>query len=467
MVVGKLSNPEPQVKMVQIPEGSLDLPQYLIAHNISFKEKKEPTRTIYTLQKCLWSENHTTKSVQGDSAIIQGIDGKLGYQCFHNHCSDKTWADARRKISGEDSLAQFCKGHQEPKDETNKVRQYGEPCGAFEIIEHPLEPDEFYIEPFMQAGDQGFLTAQYKTGKTQWMIQEALCLCCQKPFLGMTISKSRRVFYLRFELKESRFRQRFTTMLHAMGGPGMIKEEPYFQFVRGFDIRKEPDFNWLLQTIDRLKTEVLLIDPFYKLSPSTKLREDEGTETIKKWDRLKARFPKIHIQVAHHPRKSTGGMPDNGWDSSYGSMFHYANMDYEIKLTRKGHDGRFELSHISNDMPIGNLTFKRNPFTLLYEFETEEDIQGRWTQDTPTVIEQVRTGMNTKTNLGTYIQTTLKYKQKEAKDFLEFLLKERKLLWVGSATRGRFKMPDPEGVDKNVEKGFFNSNDFNQFDWNE
>lgn len=91
------------------PEGALDLSNYLITYNTPFREKKEPARTIYTLEKCLWSENHTTPNSQEDSAIIQGMDGKLTYFCFHNHCQSKTWADARKKISGDDPLTGFLK----------------------------------------------------------------------------------------------------------------------------------------------------------------------------------------------------------------------------------------------------------------------------------------------------------------------------------------------------------------------
>lgn len=53
----------------------------------------------------------TPPKILQDSSIIQGPDGKLGYHCFHNHCSQKTWQDARRTISGNESLAQFCHGY--------------------------------------------------------------------------------------------------------------------------------------------------------------------------------------------------------------------------------------------------------------------------------------------------------------------------------------------------------------------
>ena len=87
--------------------GSVDITKYLNHYRIPFEIKKQPNRTFFLLERCLFVENHTTKDNLDDSSIIQGADGKLGYQCFHAHCAHRTWQDARRIISGEDSLRQF------------------------------------------------------------------------------------------------------------------------------------------------------------------------------------------------------------------------------------------------------------------------------------------------------------------------------------------------------------------------
>ncbi len=114
-----LPNQEPQTQPRMTPredngEGSLDLERYLKHYGIKFKVKPEADGTLYLLERCLFADQHTTKDIPGDSSIIQGSDGKLRYQCFHNHCAFKTWADARETISGEDSLAQFCEGYVAP-----------------------------------------------------------------------------------------------------------------------------------------------------------------------------------------------------------------------------------------------------------------------------------------------------------------------------------------------------------------
>jgi hypothetical protein len=60
--------------------GSLNVPKYLDHYEIKHKVKQDGNRTIYALERCLFSDNHTAKDIQGDSSIIQGSDGKLDFK---------------------------------------------------------------------------------------------------------------------------------------------------------------------------------------------------------------------------------------------------------------------------------------------------------------------------------------------------------------------------------------------------
>jgi len=46
-----------------------------------------------------------------ESAIGKTSEGKLFYQCFHESCKTRTWNEARKIISGDDSLWDFVKGN--------------------------------------------------------------------------------------------------------------------------------------------------------------------------------------------------------------------------------------------------------------------------------------------------------------------------------------------------------------------
>mgnify|MGYP001482841466 CR=1 FL=1 len=87
--------------------GPLNLEKYLARYSIGYSVKTDPgkSRTIYILSDgCLFDTSHRGK----DASIIQSVEGKLFYKCFHDSCKH-TWPEARQKISGNANLAEFCK----------------------------------------------------------------------------------------------------------------------------------------------------------------------------------------------------------------------------------------------------------------------------------------------------------------------------------------------------------------------
>ena len=90
--------------------GPLDVERYLSHFGIPYEKKERDPRYDFTVYKitCLFNPDHGW-----DASIQQYDDGGLAYQCFHTGCKNvkRTWFDARRKISGEESLAPFCKGY--------------------------------------------------------------------------------------------------------------------------------------------------------------------------------------------------------------------------------------------------------------------------------------------------------------------------------------------------------------------
>jgi len=87
--------------------GPVDVGKYLNHYGHVYNIKDQSGKTLYRLEKCLFDPSHG----QNEAAIIQDSSGKIAYQCFHNTCQGKTWADARAIISGADKLAQFCAGY--------------------------------------------------------------------------------------------------------------------------------------------------------------------------------------------------------------------------------------------------------------------------------------------------------------------------------------------------------------------
>lgn len=61
---------------------------------------------LFCLQECVFDPSHNGNQ----AAIGQTADGKLFYQCFHNSCKARKWAEARAIISGQDNLGRFVIG---------------------------------------------------------------------------------------------------------------------------------------------------------------------------------------------------------------------------------------------------------------------------------------------------------------------------------------------------------------------
>ena len=83
-------------------ERRLNVPKYLDDHGYESDQKHLSDRnlTLHRLVECLFDPGHIN-----ESAIGQYDNGTLIYQCFHDSCRKKTWADARLIISGDESLS--------------------------------------------------------------------------------------------------------------------------------------------------------------------------------------------------------------------------------------------------------------------------------------------------------------------------------------------------------------------------
>jgi putative DNA primase/helicase len=117
-------------------EGVFDLGEYL-RHYASevVKIKEHGGGVLHCLQECLFDPGHSGN----EAAIGQTAEGKLFYQCFHNSCKGRTWAEARQIISGNDKLTRFMPAP--PKRERKKKAAAG--GGAPPGEQEPPATEEF------------------------------------------------------------------------------------------------------------------------------------------------------------------------------------------------------------------------------------------------------------------------------------------------------------------------------------
>lgn len=68
-----------------------DLDQWLDGHGLHYEKASYGNSTKYVLEHCPFDESHTGE----DACIFKMSNGAIGFHCFHNSCSDKTWQDVR------------------------------------------------------------------------------------------------------------------------------------------------------------------------------------------------------------------------------------------------------------------------------------------------------------------------------------------------------------------------------------
>lgn len=69
-----------------------DLEEWLQRYNVRYRKGSYGDGTKFILDECPFDSNHKGK----DACILQARSGAIGFHCFHNSCSDKTWQDVRK-----------------------------------------------------------------------------------------------------------------------------------------------------------------------------------------------------------------------------------------------------------------------------------------------------------------------------------------------------------------------------------
>lgn len=68
-----------------------DLEEWLSKYGLRYRKNSYSDGAKYILDCCPFDSNHKGK----DACIFQSRAGAIGFHCFHNSCSDKTWRDVR------------------------------------------------------------------------------------------------------------------------------------------------------------------------------------------------------------------------------------------------------------------------------------------------------------------------------------------------------------------------------------
>jgi hypothetical protein len=108
----------------------LDVEAYCRKYGITIKTVKQyGTSTLYIIDPCVFNADHSG----GEAAIGQCADGTLFYQCYHNSCQGRTWAEVRQIISGDDPLFEKSK-QQRPRRSQQAANKDAEKAAAHIVM---------------------------------------------------------------------------------------------------------------------------------------------------------------------------------------------------------------------------------------------------------------------------------------------------------------------------------------------
>lgn len=252
-----------------------------------------------------------------------------------------------------------------------------------ELIGSKIDEPEYIVRPFIKPGEKGYLVAGYKVGKTFLELQLILSLAQGVPFLDFDVPKPRKVLYIRFELSRYEVQRRLRQMLRKLHKE--MSQDPMLFLKKGFDLTNpdEKDLNWLFGQIDLCEPDFLIFDPLFKLTSLNLAEPKSATPLLRAYEKILVRYPQLSIQTAHHMVKMSKDKDSDSWDSSYGPVQFFADMDYEMRLRkiRDEEPKRFKLDFLTNSELVDKMELERDPDTLLYHVIKESPVQKKAHED--------------------------------------------------------------------------------------
>lgn len=343
-----------------------DLEEWLNKYGLRYRKGSYADGTKYILDYCPFDSNHKGK----DACVFQSRTGAIGFHCFHNSCSDKTWKDVRllfepdayEKRQQEYEKRIYSKRNW--KQEIKKIEvAEGKPVfyRAIDILNLPREEESFVktginlIDRKMRGWKKGYvsvISGLRASGKSS-VISE-VCLDC--------VDSGNRAGVFSGELAPKNF-MRWLNLQAA--GKGYV--EPT-QFDGYYNVRHEYQqkiANWLGQNfflynneygnnfsaimeefekkVEADKLDLLILDNLmaFNISNLGENKWDAQTEFVLRLQRI-AKRKNIHIAFVAHPRKAMGflrlddisGTGDLGNAVDNAFIVHRVNNDF-IRLTKQ------------------------------------------------------------------------------------------------------------------------------------
>ncbi len=328
---------EPKMEPAQTENLSLEkleVKRYLDFYKILYRIKtdEDSRRIIYNLTGgCLFADQHTTPEGQRDAAIIQGNDGVLCYYCFHSHCANKTWQDARRTISGDSPIIQFCEGYVSPDEnkeqkQTEFLTRVKKAILSIDEIKAAKFPEKRKIlNPWLSEQTLVEVVGSRGTGKTWFGL--SICYAITR---GINFGPWETVtpvpcLYVDGEMVIQDVQERIAAM---DGFSGEVEKEPFIylsdHFGNSLGLPKTNilDPKWreaIKQAALEWGVKVIVLDNISSLCPGLKENEKEAWDPVNQW-LLDLRFNGMSVIFLHHTNKEGGPRGTTGREDNIDAL---------------------------------------------------------------------------------------------------------------------------------------------------
>ncbi len=182
------------------------------------------------------------------------------------------------------------------------VATSSETVNAAKWLKTKCKPSEQVFDELFDLGDKVAILAVSKGRKSFFALQMALSLATGKDFLHFRTIKARSILFIQFEIKESHFQKRMKSMAKSMGiKHDELKSLEIFNG-RGVDF----DYTQISFLAEKHKSEIIIIDPIYKLITHDENKPESFKPIFKEFDRI-AKNTGAAIVYIHHDSKGMHG----------------------------------------------------------------------------------------------------------------------------------------------------------------
>lgn len=341
-----------------------DLENWMGQHGMRYRKSNYADGTKFMLDCCPFDSNHKGK----DACVFQSRSGAIGFHCFHNSCTGKTWRDVRllyepdayEKRQQEYERRIYSRSRPEvPKIEVKE----GKPIflSANDILNLPIEDETFVksgihdIDRKMRGLKKSYvsvISGLRASGKSS--VISDICLDC--------VEGGNNVGVFSGELAPKNFMRWMNLQAAGKGYVVPTRYEGYYTVPRQ---RQKEIAEWLgthfwlynneygnnftailekfEQKIEENKLDLLILDNLmaFNITNLSDNKYDAQTEFVLSLQRL-AKRKDVHIMFVAHPRKAMGflrlddisGTGDLGNAVDNAFIVHRVNNDF-IRLSKQ------------------------------------------------------------------------------------------------------------------------------------